>query len=209
MSETLAVDVDSSSPLDDVLSSLTAELVAELPDATSRDFVGFDTDVTFGRQLDVPLEIRRLELDEMTVDYAVAGPIDGSDQRFTIYISVSERHPVVAFSSLQRQPAIADAENALTQSWPDAFQQSIRDWDLSIYLDSETGDVLRSLIFDAIFDLDAVEAMDQLLATGEWSQHPDFPADAQGFSVYSDVAWLQGFAMGPSTSAVITTFDTE
>lgn len=209
VSETLAVDVDSASSLDDLLAGLTARLVAELPDATSRDFVGFETDVTFGGQLEVPLEIRRLDLDDMTIDYAVAGPIDGSDQTFTIYISVSERHPVVDFSSLQRQPAIADAENALTQSWPDALQQSIRDWDVSIYVDSETGDVLRSLMFDAIFDLEAADAMDQLLATGAWSQHPDFPPDDQGFSVYSDVAWLQGFAMGASTSAVITTFDTE
>ena len=209
VSETLAVDVDFASSLDDLLAGLTLALTAELPDATSRDFVGFETDLTFGRQLDIPLEIRRLELDDMTIDYGVAGPIDGFDQTFTIYISVSERHPVVAFDSLKRQPAVAEVENALTQSWPAAFQQSIRDWDLSIYLDSETGDVQRSLMFDAIFDLESDQAMEELLSTGEWNQHPDFPATDQGFSVYSDVAWLQGFAMGTSTSAVITTFGSE
>lgn len=209
VSETLAVDVDSASSLDELLANLTGALVSELPDARSRDFVGFETDLTFGRQLDIPLQASRLELDEMTIDYAVAGPLEGSDQTFTVYISVSERHPGVAFNNLQRQPAVADVESALTRSWPEAFQHSIRDWDLSLYLDPDTGAVQRSLMFDAIFELDAVQAMDELLSTGDWSEHPDFPADDQGFSVYSDVAWLQGFAMGPSTSAVITTFDAE
>ena len=78
------------------------------------------------------------------------------------------------------------------------------EWEISIYRDSDSGEVRQSLMFGTIFRAEAQTVLEDLLATGAWREHPDFPPDDQGFSVYSDIAWLQGFRFGETTSAIIT-----
>lgn len=204
VSEALGMDVDTNLTPEAVLDLLVAEISARLPESPLvEDFNGFVTDMTFGRQLDRPVVAKTLELEATTVSIGVAGG-SAEEESTTVFLLVSERHREEPFAAVQRQPSVDQTEQALLASWPEELRDDVVEWDISIYRDSDSGEVRQSLMFGTIFRTEAATVLEDLLATGAWREHPDFPSDDQGFSVYSDIAWLQGFAFGETTSAIVT-----
>ena len=204
VSEGLGMHVDTDLAPEALLELLVAEISARLPEIPDvGDFTGFITDLTFGRQLDRPVVAKTLKLDATTISVGVAGG-SAEEASTTVFLLVSERHQEKPFAAVQRQPSVDQTERALLESWPEAFRDDVVEWEISIYRDSDSGEVRQSLMFGTIFRAEAQTVLEDLLATGAWREHPDFPPDDQGFSVYSDIAWLQGFRFGETTSAIIT-----
>ena len=159
----------------------------------------FSTDLTFGRQVEPAPLTRQLKQDLGAIQVAVA-TIDTDQHR--VFITVVERHPDVELDEVVRPCVVGEIEASLNQEWTVDVNRTDVQWELNVYLDE--GQIRQSVMLDVYFDATPPELREQLLATGNWQEHPDFPAEPQQFFAYSGTAWMQAMAERELTRGIVT-----
>ncbi len=199
VSETLGVDIVATATTQEILDTVTAQISQAVGQDAWEAYGSFSTDLTFGRQVEPAPLTRQLKQDLGAIQVAVA-TIDTDQHR--VFITVIERHPDVELDDVVRPGVVGEIEASLNQEWTVDVNRTDVQWELNVYLDE--GSIRQSVMLDVYFEATPPELREQLLATGNWQEHPDFPAEPQQFFAYSGTAWMQAMAERELTRGIVT-----
>jgi hypothetical protein len=204
VAETLAVLIRYDGSAEDLMETITSEIGAALPTPVAPQILGrLVTDVTFGRQVSPPPLTREFLMPTSSVAFALASPSDGGDV-FTLFVSVTERHPDAIHAEIVRPPVVDGAEETLVSQLTIEEPWSMKTWQYDLYEDEETGAIAQGFSFSVWFEAPPEQVFTSLLSQGPWTEFADYTSLPDDFAVYSPNAFMQAFADGEITNAQVT-----